>query len=459
MTPAPTLTSTRNWHPAFAALAAMALAYALFIGRGGPYPIPLALLALALVAAGAAIARGRPVSAPKPRRLVRLLSFGLAVQIALLFVWPLTNPLELPSPTAYAPFWAGLAVVAGIAASPIVGVAHDAWWRLVALAGLHLVLGLWVIAAAPPPHIDVWVMQVDGSRALVEGVNPYLPIYPNLHGEDSPFYGPGLVVDGELTIGFPYPPLSLVLVVPGELLGDPRFVHLIAIGVAALVMAAGRPGPVASGAALLYLFTPWTFIMVVGAWTEPLVVLAIATTVLAAVRAPRLLGLAVGLLIAVKQYLILGLPLALLLLASGWRRRLSIAWQSLAVATLIMLPFLIWDPGAFLWSTVGSLAGQAFRPDSLSYLAILPGDWGPRLSVIGFLLLAPALALVAWRAPRSPAAFAASLAFLLLVFFAFSRQGSANYHYAVIGALCCAIAATEWRPHKGVGVVAGATSP
>ena len=82
----------------------------------------------------------------------------------------------------------------------------------------------------------------------------------------------------------------------------------------------------------------------------------------------------------------------------------------------------------------------------LSFLAMLPGDWGPRLSSVGFLLLVPLGALALWRAPRTAFGFAASLGMLLLVFFAFSRQGSANYHFAVIGILCAAVAASGIDP-------------
>ena len=292
-------------------------------------------------------------------------------------------------------------------------------------------------------------MQVDGARALVDGVNPYLPIYENIHGADTTYYGPGLVVNGELTIGFPYPPLSLLLVLPGELLaGDVRYAHLVAIELSALVMAATRPGTVATKAALLWLFTPWTFLMAVGGWTEPLVVLLLAIVVLAAVRAPRVLGVALGLLIVVKQSALLGLPLALLLLARDGRARWRIGWQSVAVAAAVTLPFVLWDIGAFSWSTLGSIAGQVFRPDTLTYLAVLPGDWGPRLSVVGSLVLLPAAALVAWRAPRTPSGFAASFGFMLIAFFAFSRQGGGNYYFAAIGALCCAVAASQWQPSQ-----------
>lgn len=433
----------------FAAASAVALAYALYVGRGGPGPIPLGLLAVALLAAGAAVARRRPLRLPILRGIGRLLGFGLAVQFALLFVWPVTDPLLLGGPSNYLPFWLGLTVAAVVAALPMFGLSKTGWRRIVALAVIHLAIGIWVIESAPDPHIDLWYMQVDGVRALIDGVNPYLPIYENIHGADTTYYGPGLVVDGELTIGFPYPPLSLLLVLPGELLaGEVRYAHLVAIELSALVMAATRPGPVAPKGALLYLFTPWTFLMAVGSWTEPLVVLLLSIGVLAAVRAPRVVGPALGLLIAVKQYALLGLPLALLLLAPDRQARWRIGWQSVAVAAAVTIPFVLWDIDAFSWSTLGSIAGQVFRPDTLSYLAVLPGDWGPRLSVVASLVLLPAAALVAWRAPRTPSGFAISFAFMLMAFFAFSRQGGGNYYFAVIGALCCAVAASQWQPSQ-----------
>ena len=436
------LARSEGWRAWWAAAGALALGYAIYVGRGGPGPIPFVFLAIAIGAVAVAALRRSPPRIGTGRGLPKLLGFGLAVDVALLAVWPLTNPLAQDGPADYVPFWAGLTFVAAVAVAPIFGVMRRGWLRLAILAALHFILGVWVILVAPDPFIDVWVMQADGARALVEGVNPYLPIYENLHGADSPYYGPGLVVDGELTIGFPYPPLSLLLVMPGELLaGDPRFVHLLALEIAAIAMAfSGHLGRVSTSAALVFLFTPWTFFLVAGAWTEPLVILGVAGVLLAAMRTPRLLGVAVGLMIAIKQYVLLGLPLALIFLARSDRERWRIGWQSVALAAALTLPFFVWDPGAFSWSTLGSLAGQVFRPDSLSFLAALPGDWGPRLSGFGFLLLVPLGALALWRAPRTAFGFAASLGLMLLVFFAFSRQGSANYSFAVIGILCAAVA-------------------
>jgi hypothetical protein len=431
---------TRAW---WAALSALALTYALFVGRGGPGPIPIALLTVALVAGGFAA-----VGAPRwPKKLLapmRLVRFGIAGSIALLTIWPVTNPLAQERVADYAPFWLGLVLTAVVLVVPRFGAWLTPGMQFGLLILLHLAIGTWVILIADNPHIDVWIMQRDGVQALAEGINPYLPIYDNLHGVDSPYYGPGLVVDGKLTIGFPYPPLSLILAAPGELLlGDPRFAHLMALEASAVAMAFIRWTSIGRSAAVLLLFNPWTFFLIAGSWTEPLVILAVALVGLAAARAQRWLWLAVGMMISVKQYAIIGLPLAVLLLTqtreAGWR----LTWRASALAIAMALPFAIWDPGAFGWSAIGSLAAQIFRPDSLSYLVLLPGDWGPRLSILGFLFLIPVSALIYWRAPRSPAGFATGMAFLLLAFFAFSRQGSANYHFAVIGCLLIAVAATE----------------
>jgi len=436
---------SETWRAWWATAAALSLGYAIYVGRGGPGVIPYLFLTVAIGCAAVAVLARTPPRSGSAAGLRKLLGFGLAVELALLAVWPLTNPLAQASPSDYLAFWLGLIAVAAVAAAPLFGLLREGWRRLVILVALHVALGAWVILVAPDPFIDVWIMQVEGSRALIQGTNPYLPIYENLHGAESPYYGPGLVVDGELTIGFPYPPLSLLLVTPGQLLaGDPRFVHLAALGLAALGMAyAGRGSRTAVAAALLFLFAPWTFFLVAGSWTEPLVILAVTGVTVAAMRAPWLLGVAVGIAIATKQYLLLAVPLAMILLAASGRDRWRIGWQSVGVAALTIIPFLVWDPGAFTWSTLGSLAGQAFRPDSLSYLAVLPGDWGPRLSILGFLLLLPVGALVALRAPRTAFGFAAGLGLMLLVFFAFSRQGSANYHFAVIGLLCAAVAVSR----------------
>src|SRR4029077_14453152 len=84
------------------------------------------------------------------------------------------------------------------------------------------------------PHIDVFLFQQSSAEALLHGGNPYTTHIQNIYsynsravfqnplryGPGTTAYGPGVVGDdGCLTYGFPYPPLSLLIVLPAYLLG------------------------------------------------------------------------------------------------------------------------------------------------------------------------------------------------------------------------------------------------
>ena len=119
---------------------------------------------------------------------------------------------------------------------------------------------------AKDPRIDVFMFQMNGCWALRHGLNPYAFRYPSLYPPGTPFYGAGVVdAHGMLTVGFPYPPLSLLLTMPGYLLGgDVRYSHLAAMGLSAGLIAAARPGRVAAWRqACCYScpgpFTSWTW--------------------------------------------------------------------------------------------------------------------------------------------------------------------------------------------------------
>ena len=429
-------------------VAALALGYAVHLGGGGPHALSFVLLAVSLVATGMGVASW-------PRRLApttveQLLMFGLAAQFALLLAFPIDT---------YLPGVAGgarLLYIGGVLAAMAGGIwlmrrSTMTWLGFSVVLSIHFLLGVWLLSHSANPFIDVWQFQQTGVDALLRGTNPYLPIYHDLYNGDPRYLGPGIVEDGRLTVGLPYPPLSLLMALPGKVLtGDHRFAQLVAVELAALGMVLIRPGRLAAGAALCFLFMPRTLLVVERGWTEPFGVLLLTLVVLAAVRAPRVAGLAVGLLIAVKQYLLLGLPLALLLVRRG-RDAGRLIRTAVLAAVVITVPFALWDPTAFFNSTVRFLAVQPFRPDSLTFLALLPVNSATLGSAVAFALLIPAAALIAWRAPRNPAGYAAALAFLLLVFFASGKQGAINYYFMVIGALYVAIAArAEVSLHGGV---------
>jgi len=137
----------------------------------------------------------------------------------------------------------------------------------------------------------------------------------------------------------------------------------------------------------------------------------------------------------------------------------------------VTLPFAAWNWGAFWKSTVTVQAVAPFRWDSLSYIV-----WwgfhghGEQVKQPGYALLPSivaamaALVLSLWRAPRTPAGFAASLALISIVFFAFNKQAFCNYYFFVIGAVCCAVgaAATSDRHNPSFGraeYVSGGSNP
>ncbi len=316
----------------------------------------------------------------------------------------------------------------------------------------HLALGAWAIGVHPRPTIDVFMFQRDSSRALLSGTNPYVITFPDPFGANSwRFYGPGISVDGRLTFGFPYPPLSLFLVLPGELLGgDVRYSHLAAVTLSGALIAYARPGRVACGAAAVFLLTPSFFYMLTRSWTESFVVLLLAATAFFACRLPKVTALAFGLFLAVKQYLFFAAPLALLLTRPRRADASRFLVKAGLVALLVTVPLMLWDLRAFIYDVLIVQFRQPFRPDSLGYAAWLVQQGMPQLpGWLPFLAPIPLLALSLWRAAPTPAGFAAAVALVFFPFFAFNKQAFGNYYFFVLGALCCAVAVSLPRRETG----------
>jgi hypothetical protein len=431
-----------------ASRAAMALMAVGFLGVIAAVALPLLCPAWGLGGAGGSGGR-LPVT---------LLALALCLQVVLLAT---TNPgtvLNLApgreSPFAdpgvlvhfhFAVLLAGLVVLSSV---PRGGLPAAAAWPVV--LALFLTLGAWVIHRSPQPHIDVFVFQQESSRALLAGRNPYTITFPNIYGSAHNYvYGPALMRGERLDFGFPYQPLSLFLALPGYLLaGDYRYAQLAAVGVSALLMVLmgrGDARRLSLLAMALFLFTPRGFLVLEMGWTEPFVVLGLAATVYCALHRPRWLPVALGLLFATKQYTVLIAPLTVLLLPRPlpWR-----AWGRLLlgaglVAAAVSLPLIMLNVPAYIHSAVTLQFHQPFRRDALSFLAWVYGRWHVQLpDALALAAVAPAIALALWRSPRTPAGFAASVALAYYAFLAFNKQAFCNYYFFVIGALCCALAAS-----------------
>jgi hypothetical protein len=310
-----------------------------------------------------------------------------------------------------------------------------------ALLVVHLVVGMWMLHASPSPRIDVVVVHVEAFDALWHGRNPYRITFENIYGAGSGFYSPQAVAGNRVLFGYPYPPLSLLLALPGYLVtGDYRYAELAAWVAGAAFIGYARPSVLAKLAAALLLTQPRGFFVLEQGWTEPIAVLMLAVTVFGMSRKKAVAAWAGGLLVVTKQYLALAVPL---LWRYAVRRQGSGRFLARAgiAAALVTLPFLLWHPRAFVDSVVLVQTREPLRIDSLSYLS-----WAARHGLGGGSFIwavaagSVALAAGALLTPNTPAGFALSLALSSFAAFAFGSKAFCNYYFFVVGALCCAIA-------------------
>ena len=382
--------------------------------------------------------------------LALLVGVALLAQLqALLSDYPASS-LRLNGPWPFAPFHERLATAALVSGALLAGPERLRQVGVPVLLGVYLLLGGWILRHSPAPHIDVFVFQVQGADELLRGGNPFAMTFPNIYGH-SLWYGDGLVKDGRLLFGFPYPPLSLLFATLGRVLaGDPRYAQLVATALAAGFMAYARGGRLGAGAAALYLLTPRGFFVLEQSWTEPFLVMLLSASLFCALRFPRALPYVFGLMLAVKQHTVFLVPLAFLLVPEP-RRLWDLLWRAGATALLVSLPFALPDVKAFFHSVVALHVHQPFRTESLSYLAawVVRGHPPPPLW-IPFVAVAVVLGLSLWRAPRSPSGFAAATALTYATFFAFNKQAFCNYYYFVVAALCVAVASAR-LPSSEVG--------
>lgn len=429
-----------------AAIFALGQAIEIAGGRFSILALIWASVGLAICIAVVAGFAERSRTEPSERALLAFGAAVLSVQILQLWNGDPTGPIAASFDWSW--FQCGLLFggVAGLA-----GLYAPSALRkglILLLLALHLALGVWTVRARPEPDIDVFVFQQEASRALAAGENPYRLAMPDRYdaNESAKFYAPGWAEGGRLRFGFPYPPLSLLLAFPGFLFGgDHRLAQVVATtlaGAAIAFLARGRMGALA---AALFLFTPRGFYVLELGWTEPFPVLLFALFLWAAARAPRGRPWLLGAQFAVKQYLIVIAPLLPLL--APWslpaRRLPRLALQALGVTAAIAAPFVLWDPQAFYTSVVAVHLAQPYRPDSLTFLALLPEATARALSILPLLAAFGAIGLALRRGARTPTGFSAAAGLTLLAFFSCSKQAHANYYYLVIGVLAVALAAID----------------
>ena len=419
-------------------------------GRGLS-PTPAALMALAVAALAAGVSLLHPIAVRDLVRLRRaeLTLIGTLLLAGLVFS---AGTLALALADLASPLWFSVIAVytfLGLAAAlPLARRLPSMKWAFPLFLFAHTVTTV-VFLRGSPAAIDVQVFLHDGAIAVMHGHNPYAMTFPDIYPSQLSdlFYGPGVVVDGRITYGFPYLPVSLLVAILGQLLGDVRYSQLIAMIVTALVLRRLASDQIGRAAAVIGVASVSAIPVLNGAWTEPTLVALLACLVLALERRRySFVAVFLGLFIVSKQYVVIAIPTIWLIREWLTRRVILI---SVGVAAVATLPFFLIDPAAFWQAIVQYQLVQPFRADSVSLLvsSVNTFSWPPpwtygALPLLGGGLTALAVAL---RASRTPAAFAAGVGLTLLVTILLSKQAFMNYYFLVSGAFL--IAAVAWPTH------------
>lgn len=446
----------RSLSPTWLALSAVSLSLTLHISDGFYHAGALTGLGATLVLSVLGVAgvpwpwaAGRTSTADaRGAALASVLGLGVLASALALVTSPLARYMADPRPWAHPTF---LAAVAAMTCAAVAGSVVPRGWRRLTAAGVLVAGGLWIgtwtIAHSPNPHIDVIPVHVEAFDALASGDSPYAVTFADMYGPDEGFYQPEMRKDGRVLFGFPYPPLSLLLAWPGHLLfGDLRYSEVFALTLTAALLVLLRRDGIGLLCAGTLLLAPRLPFHIEQGWTEPFPIVLIAATVATARWRPDLAWLPLGLLVASKQHMVLALPFAPWLLGGGTWRDVARLYAGAALTGLaVTVPFALMDVEAFYRSAVVLQLREPFRLDSLSFARLLVAHGWP-LDKHGAVFVSLGAGLVAaclawWRAPRSPAGFAAALGLTCLFVTAFGKKAFLNYYMLVVAALLTAVAA------------------
>jgi hypothetical protein len=428
-------------------LSALSLGIAIHIRDGLVYPSAIAWLTISLATAFGAFIKwpdGSRIVRHSARALPWLICAALATQFLMLLLNRLPDAWHGAASTR--PYYA-LILAASILCAALVRFRNRLIFLLILLT--FAFLGFWVLSSGQRPRIDVWTAQMAGLDAIRHGADPWSSSFADVYHIPD-LYAPGTVRDGIVHLGFPYPPLTVLLDLPGYVLfNDYRYSNLAAMILTAVFIAYAKPGRIGPLAATLFLFTPRAFLVLRNGWTEPQVAMLLSATVFCACRFPRAMPWVLGLFLVSKQYLPLAVLPAMLLIWPKWNLRdaARLLGKAALAGAAVSLPLALWNTHAFLHSTFLVASGAKFRLDALSYFAYYANvrDWTPPqwLGSVSF-FAALATGGMTWRrAERSAAGFAAGVAIVFLVFFSLNKFAFCNYYYFIIAALCASVAATS----------------
>jgi len=450
------------------AAASLALVAAFLISAGvlrstpssiGVILVAVAFVLLVLAISGKGFAKSPWATSDSVARMSERLFIGFGVLASVFGI------IEVSTPSSGRD-WAivaGLSVALGAAS---IGVLSNTGWRQARALNVFLaVYAVAMVAVLVWTHgdfidvtqVDVTYFQLGGAAELASLRNPFAMTFVQIHGLGAvpPIYGEGVAVGGVLQFGFPYLPMSLLAVAPFQwLFTDFRIAFLVAVvGAGWMIGALGnnqRSRNVATG---FVLAVPFVTMITVG-WTEPLLVAAAVGIVYTHQRRSSLRPWVAGVFVALKQYSPILAPAYLLLLGRPFtaRKVLVDGAKALVVVAVSTLPFLVWNPEAFFRSVLLLQLKQPARPDSLSFIARIPGllDLPVAASVaLSTVALVGALAYGLFKATDDAQGFSLTAALALCAWLLFGRQALANYYVLVLGFVAMAAAISYDRLDTG----------
>ena len=221
--------------------------------------------------------------------------------------------------------------------------------------------------AVPNPQVDVWALTQAASRALLHGVQPYTIRTPDVYHGAYNF--------GNTAPTYPYMPATLIVFAPVvAVLGDYRILLALCVPVTiALIRAIGRARSADAYTidlvTLAFLLHPRGLWLTEMGWTESLMVVVAAFSVLCAVRCQRARAAVAWMCLpALKQYVVV--PPVLYLLMMSPRPRARTVLIALGAAAATAAPFVFWDGAATLHSILFQFQGVTVpRLDSTSIVA------------------------------------------------------------------------------------------
>jgi Glycosyltransferase family 87 len=266
----------------------------------------------------------------------------------------------------------GAVLVAGLIATTVLAPA----WKEVASAGAVAVLyalpvvgGIlrWHLVASPRALIGDGAYQTQlAGDFLLHGTDPY--------GAD---YGRAGLASAPWGESFPSPALHHLVTWPGQFLlplplqatsrlllswWDERVFLLVGAAAIWLLLRALLPGtPGRLAAIALFLVPGHSLLAILGDNDLPVVALLLGALLAARHRRFLLMGLLLGCAIATKQHAVLAVPVIVVWATVRGADGRTIARAGLAgvaVVAAVILPFVLWDAGAFVRDTVLFLVGS-----------------------------------------------------------------------------------------------------